>query len=746
MATGDIEITSVPDGSELGSSGLGESGTALSTYVVPRGTPKASPLAPKDREPLLKSTLRKRWWMLLLCALVSAGVAAFVAFRFQTQSYEIEGKLEYKGLPEMTRTKAWTPEAVETHAELLQSPTYLTTVIEKRNLGTELDVMGLQNALTVTADSRSKIITVILSWDDLGKGIDVLNDLMRMYIDRVVEDRRLTATEHVKHAEEELFRAEANEDNCQKLVRNFNEKLGMTEFEQQQIPETLRQYTSALNAAEITVTDLKTRIKEIEATRVQQTNDLKKKILDAKISNIKSHIDRYERDSQPYVQLQRMLDELSALGEKSANYDTPLKWKEAVDAVGKNLTAFSSWLNQYITKDLDDAGTQIDRISQDGEKSQLDLKSRAAQVTELIGKIEETKKRLEAANNAMRPQAAERRALEDERNAASIYKQDIKSQLQALRQIKASPVKEFTVATPASWDGKATSTFKKLFAGIFFAVSLVLAAPVFAGEYYFSRESPADETARRFGLPLLSRGTFSNRLNRRKTGELTLSKLAGDDGEDSLRLLALRIQQSLRRPGAVIVFTPLEHEESPISLICKLAVCFAEREELVLVIDAGATLAESSSVLAALFHGTPHRTPEGAPLDPTLTDGQNSGSQMATFGVSDFLCHEELDMGDLVLHTKFPRVDCIHGGVCPLPREGLASRRMSELLEQARGRYTMILVAGPSTRNQTDVQLLAARADGMLFTVSPNSPISNRGHEVIQDLIDLDAPVMGLIG
>ena len=40
----------------------------------------------------------------------------------------------------------------------------------------------------------------------------------------------------------------------------------------------------------------------------------------------------------------------------------------------------------------------------------------------------------------------------------------------------------------------------------------------------------------------------------------------------------------------------------------------------------------------------------------------------------------------------------------------------------------------------------AARADGMLFTVSPNSPISNRGHEVIQDLIDLDAPVMGLIG
>jgi hypothetical protein len=210
--------------------------------------------------------------------------------------------------------------------------------------------------------------------------------------------------------------------------------------------------------------------------------------------------------------------------------------------------------------------------------------------------------------------------------------------------------------------------------------------------------------------------------------------------------LALRIQQSLRRPGAVIVFSLLSHAESPLSLICKLAICFAEREELVLVVDAGSTLAQSRAVLASLFHGTPHRTPDGAPLDPTLVDEGSNASSMATFGVSDFLCHEELEMGDLVLHTKFPRVDCIHGGVCPPPREGLASRRMTELLEQSRGRYTMILVAGPSTKSQTDVQLLAARADGMLFTVSPNTPISSRGHEVIQDLIDLEAPVMGLIG
>ena len=83
-----------------------------------------------------------------------------------------------------------------------------------------------------------------------------------------------------------------------------------------------RQYTTALNAAEITITDLQTRIKEIEASRVLQTNELKKKILEAKISDVKAHIDRYERDSQPYAQLQGVLDRIEGSGRQSRRRST----------------------------------------------------------------------------------------------------------------------------------------------------------------------------------------------------------------------------------------------------------------------------------------------------------------------------------------------------------------------------------------------------------------------------------------
>jgi Mrp family chromosome partitioning ATPase len=742
MATGDIEITSVPEGSDVGSTGP-EPGTALSTYVAPRTTPKASPLAPKEREPLIKSTLKKRWWLLGICAIVALGPAYFVGQTFATLGYKLKGEIEYHGLPEMAKTSAYNMEPVEAHAELIQSPAFLLTVIEKRNIAHELDVLGLTNSLDVTADSRSKMITMILSSSDLAKGKELLDDLMEMYVQRAVEDRRGRATEHVRHAEEELFRAEANEENCRKLLRNFNEKNSGTEFEQSQIPDTLRQYTQAYNAAVLAQTTYKTQIQEYNASRVAEVKDLNRKLIEAKLANVKAHVDKYDPNSLPHTQLSRVSRELEALAKTTANYDSPVKFKELIDAVGKNLTAYA-WLNQYITPDMSDQSAQIDKITEEGKRAELGLKTTSDEVADLKAKIDDAKKKLEAANNAIRPQLEERKAFVDDLAAATANKQLVRSQLQALRQIKASPVKELSIVCKATWDGKPTTTFKKLFALAFMGVCLVLVAPVFGAEYYLSRESPADETARRFGLPLLSRGALSSRLKRHKSGEFSLARTS-DDGEDSLRLLALRIQQSLRRPGAVIVFSPLEHDESPISLICKLAVCFAEREELVLVVDAGATLAESRSTLASLFHGTPHRTPEGKPLDPTLVDG-SSEAQMATFGISDYLCNEDLEIGDLVLHTKYTRVDCIHGGVCPLPREGLASRRITDLLELSRGRYSMILVAGPSTRNQTDVQLLAARADGMLFTVAPNTPISNRGHEVIQDLIDLDAPVMGLIG
>lgn len=55
----------------------------------------------------------------------------------------------------------------------------------------------------------------------------------------------------------------------------------------------------------------------------------------------------------------------------------------------------------------------------------------------------------------------------------------------------------------------------------------------------------------------------------------------------------------------------------------------------------------------------------------------------------------------------------------------------------------MILLSGPSTLHPADLQMLAARADGIIFTVNKKSLNVVFGEEVISDLIELGAPLLG---
>ena len=79
------------------------------------------------------------------------------------------------------------------------------------------------------------------------------------------------------------------------------------------------------------------------------------------------------------------------------------------------------------------------------------------------------------------------------------------------------------------------------------------------------------------------------------------------------------------------------------------------------------------------------------------------------------------------------------------PSEGLASSSLTNLLGECRQRYTLILVAGPSTNHPSDLQMMSARADGILFTVPPTGRFTGNGEEVVRDLLEMGAPVIGIV-
>jgi Mrp family chromosome partitioning ATPase len=101
---------------------------------------------------------------------------------------------------------------------------------------------------------------------------------------------------------------------------------------------------------------------------------------------------------------------------------------------------------------------------------------------------------------------------------------------------------------------------------------------------------------------------------------------------------------------------------------------------------------------------------------------------------------------DVVTTSAISGVDCLLLGRQPLPREGLGTRRMTELLEKLRKRYTLVIIDGPPASQTVDLEMLAARADGIIFTSHGTRADFGNNMDAVRNLMELDAPILGVIG
>jgi Mrp family chromosome partitioning ATPase len=319
---------------------------------------------------------------------------------------------------------------------------------------------------------------------------------------------------------------------------------------------------------------------------------------------------------------------------------------------------------------------------------------------------------------------------------------------------------EMTVLTPASWQTTVTSDGKlKLFIVTLGGCLFVLVLPVFALEHFFPSGDPATHASRTLRIPCISRGTFvAGRLTRDP------SSLQGVNSE-AMRLLALRIQQSVHGSGSVVLFSGLNHEKSSIPMISYLAECLSRREERVLIIDAcdrgdeaNGRSDKADKIYSPLWPQQADRdaaAPQGAGQPTNGHDQQTHSARLpvnlqdhaepGVLGLADLLHRRELPSEEMICATSISGVDIIPCGTTRFPREGMASSRLSALFDECRQRYTIILVAGPSTTHPSDLQMLSARADAILFTVPPSGCRAGHGEEVVRDLLDMGAPVIGIV-
>lgn len=289
-------------------------------------------------------------------------------------------------------------------------------------------------------------------------------------------------------------------------------------------------------------------------------------------------------------------------------------------------------------------------------------------------------------------------------------------QLSRITQIRNCTIHEYFVSSLADFDPlkDVKSNRLKLFVFVFSACGLLFSVPPVVLELRRLRPSPAQIVSRRWNLPLL--GFHSNR-HSKSNGTNT----PGQPEDNEVRIIALRIQQSTIAPeGRVVMFCGLDHDESPLNLIYEIARCLSFREENVLIIE------------TAKFDTVPS------------FESSETFEMHARPGLADFLAGSYDTAHELIAPTDIRGVSFLPRGCKNTTAEVMASTRLTQFLERVRKEYTIILLCGPSTLNPADLQMLAARTDGIVFTVNKSSLRDIYGHEVIRDLVQLGAPIIGI--
>ena len=75
----------------------------------------------------------------------------------------------------------------------------------------------------------------------------------------------------------------------------------------------------------------------------------------------------------------------------------------------------------------------------------------------------------------------------------------------------------------------------------------------------------------------------------------------------------------------------------------------------------------------------------------------------------------------------------------------MASSCLTELLTACRKNYTMVLIHGPAVDRAADLQMLTARCDGIVLAATKECAKEPGIRDSVQDLLDLGAPLIGLV-
>lgn len=167
----------------------------------------------------------------------------------------------------------------------------------------------------------------------------------------------------------------------------------------------------------------------------------------------------------------------------------------------------------------------------------------------------------------------------------------------------------------------------------------------------------------------------------------------------------------------VIVVTSSSPGEGKSTTISNLAVTFAQSERRVVLIDADLR-------------------------KPTMHHTFGASNRV---GLSSVLTKKN-GLDEAIQDTITPGLSIITAGpIPPNPAEMLSSKRMSELLEQLRSQFDIVLVDTPPLLAVTDAQLIASKSDGVVLVMEYGSVKREAALKAKSHLDKVGSKILGVV-
>lgn len=717
-----------------------------------------------DSPSILMSALKRRWWLFLLIAAIS-GFAGFKAMEeFSENSSRSTASLIHTGLPNAPGGgEVIKPMAPSTCAELIKSTTILSKLCEMRDIKISPRVM--QELIETKTSRGSSLLTVELAGSGAKESVANLNSLLAVFVDEIAEQRKRTLRSHMEHVENALLQSRAE-------VADARQQIFEVQAEQQKILEegglNSERYRSILSS--VSNTQLGVDEKRVEQLGVMQQIEViqqKSKALDARAEKILSEYKlqlastletKLNRVREQLTEGSPVYEELTSVTEKvgdfAINPDTPRDPQQWQNDLYSMVVESNVKLPQNDTEEISalfdgqaeafgsllrDLDAQRLQLAKQEEQLQLSVIPLKNQINMLETRLKDYQQQADEVGEQLTGVGADQYgAYELRLEQAENQQKALSAQLDNMSQLEKCRVREWSVSVPASLETtQVSSNGTKLFALAFGLCGLVLSAPVLASEWYRQQTPPQVAFANSLRLPVLAERVLQDFAPRRRD-RMVPTKLTEEQLE-VVRMLSLRIQQSSHTDGSVMLFSSVDPKYSPAPLLASVAECLAQREEKVLIIDAVCptkTRLPITNVVPLPEHAPQAVDEVARKIDDSLADNP---------GLSEYFSSSCDSVDELIGTTSCPGVDLISSGHVAFPREALAASSLTELVDQCREAYSMILINGPATNASADLQMLAARADGIVLMATRDVQKDLQARAAVVDLIELGAPIIGVV-